>query len=175
MKVVYTIGYGGRSIVDFAELLKYFEIEVVVDVRRWNKSIKFPVFSGSNLRTELGRKNIQYIWIPHLGGYRKFGVDVEDVGIASCFKSEGFRAYATYITRCGNVKPYLDKLVEIADRKKVAIMCSEKYPWFCHRKILSDYMVARGFKVLHIIEQNYVVEHELSKCAVIENNELKYI
>lgn len=175
MRVAYTIGYDRRDVVKFIDLLRCFEVRIVIDVRRWNKSIRFPAFSGNNLRAELNQYNLEYIWIPQLGGYRKFEIDVEDAGIASCFSSEGFRAYATYIIKRADVKPYLDKLIELANRSKAVIMCSERIPWLCHRKILSDYMVAKGFKVLHIIERDQVVEHKMSRCAVIENNELKYI
>jgi uncharacterized protein (DUF488 family) len=174
MRSVYTIGYGGRSIIEFIGILKLYGVEAVIDVRRWNKALKQPEFSGMNLQVELSKNNIQYYWFPALGGFRKFGVDVEDIGIATCFKSNGFRAYATYITRCTEVKHYLEKLVELATYHLIAIMCCEKHPWFCHRKILSDYLVAKGFKVLHIIDREQVIEHVLSECAIIENNELKY-
>ncbi len=87
--IVYTIGYDGRSIEEFLEILKYFGIERIIDVRRWNKSVKRPIYSGGSLREILGRHGIDYHWLPDLGGYRKFGVDIEDYGIANCFKSRG--------------------------------------------------------------------------------------
>lgn len=172
-RLVYTVGYGGRRLSELVEILELNHVEVVVDVRRWNKS-KLLDFSGNNLERVLGERGISYLWVPVLGGYRKFGVDTDDLGIAKCFKSEGFRAYATYITTRKDVKPHLDKLVEIALQKTTAILCKEKYPWLCHRKILSDYLVAKGFTVLHILEKNKVVEHELSSCAAVKNGELFY-
>jgi uncharacterized protein (DUF488 family) len=174
-KIVYTIGYGGWRLVAFVSVLRDLGVEVVVDVRRWTRSRRLPEYSGENLARALREAGLDYVWIPELGGYRRFGVDVEDYGVARCFESEGFRAYATYITRRGDVKPHLERLVEVASSRVVAVMCRERVPWLCHRKILSDYLVARGFKVLHILGPGRLVEHRLSRCAVVKNGELDYV
>jgi len=171
---VYTIGYGGRSLEDFIRILEYYGVLRVVDVRRWNKSIKQPVFSGENLSRVLPKHGIEYYWIPELGGYRRFGVDVEDRGIATCFKSQGFRAYATFITVSTEAKRFLKKLVNLAATAPTVILCCEKHPWRCHRKIISDYLVAKGFKVLHILDAGKEVIHRLHRCAVVVGGELKY-
>ncbi|MEM4614340.1 MAG: hypothetical protein QXN25_01935, partial [Desulfurococcaceae archaeon] len=63
----------------------------------------------------------------------------------------------------------------LASNSTSAILCRERYPWLCHRKILSDYLVIKGLKVLHIVERNKLVEHKLSKCAVVDGGELRYI
>lgn len=174
-RTVYTIGYGSRELSELLNLLVQYGVELVVDVRRWTKSKRRPEFSSENLKAALEARGLGYAWIPELGGYRKFGVDVEDYDIAQCFESEGFRAYATYITRNPAAKPYLEKLVELAKARTVALFCREAVPWLCHRKILSDYLVARGFRVVHILDKDRVVEHKLSKCAVVEQGELKYL
>jgi len=72
------------------------------------------------------------------------------------------------------VKPFLQKLLNLVSERLAVIMCKERLPWQCHRKILADYLAAKGFKVLHIIDRGKVVEHRLSKCAEIVNNELVY-
>ncbi|OYT37293.1 MAG: hypothetical protein B6U89_07560 [Desulfurococcales archaeon ex4484_58] len=172
--IVYTIGYGGRSLDELIDLLKRYNVERVVDIRRWVKSIRLPEFSGENLSRILPQYNIDYVWLDMLGGYRRFGVDIEDYGIANCFESEGFRAYATYITRSPNVKPYLEKLARLVDEKTSVLMCREKIPWRCHRKILSDYLLAKGFKVIHIIDHDKTYIHRLSRCAIIVDGELDY-
>jgi len=174
VKVVYTIGYGGRTLAEFFKLLEHYGIRAVIDIRRWTISRKLPEFSRVNLARSLSACGYEYYWIPELGGYRRFGIDVKDYGVARCFESEGFRAYATYITMKPEVKPYLEKLVKIASLKTTTLICRERIPWLCHRKILSDYLVARGFRVLHIIKESQVVEHKLSKCARVINGRLEY-
>ncbi|MEM4932145.1 MAG: DUF488 family protein [Desulfurococcaceae archaeon] len=173
-KIAYTIGYGGRTVDEFIGILLYFNINKVIDVRRWNKSKRLQDFSGNTLREHLSKYGIDYIWIPELGGYRKFGVDVEDRGIASCFESEGFRAYATYLTTRSDVKEILRIMVKHLMQSTGVIMCKERYPWMCHRKILSDYLVAVGFKVIHIISEDKFFEHRLHNCAIVKNGVLYY-
>jgi len=174
-RVVYTLGYGGRTLEELLSLVKSLGVRVVVDVRRWNKSVRLPEFSGESLSSALRSIGVEYVWLPALGGYRRFGVDVEDVGVAKCFESEGFRAYATYIVTRAEAKAALGELVSIAESKVAALLCREKYPWLCHRKIISDYLVAKGFRVLHAVDPGRLVEHRLSKCAVVEGGELKYV
>jgi uncharacterized protein (DUF488 family) len=174
LTILYTIGYGGRALDDFLEIIKTYSIKAVIDVRRWNSSRKLPEYSGKNLEYALRQLDIEYHWFPLLGGYRKFGVDVEDIGVARCFESEGFRAYATYVTLKEDVKSNLVSVESIARSKTATLLCSERMPWRCHRKILADYFLARGFTVLHILESKKVVEHQLSKCAEIVENRLVY-
>ena len=174
MKIVYTLGHSNRSINEFISILMKLKVNVLIDVRRWPSSKKYPHFNLDYLSRTLSNYSIEYIWINELGGYRKFNIDVPDYGIAKCFESEGFRAYATYITRNVNVKKWLELLTNLAMNCLCVVMCSEKFPWYCHRKILSDYLVVKGFRVLHYIDENSVIEHKLSKCAKIVNNELDY-
>lgn len=175
VKIVYTIGYAGRSFEDFINTLRLFGVKRVVDVRRFTKSIKQPLFSYDSLSRLLPTNGFDYWWIPELGGFRRFNVDVEDYGIANCFESSGFRAYATYITVKPEVKPFLDKLVELVGGETSVVMCVEVNPGACHRKILSDYLVSRGFRVIHIIGENRVYEHKLHSCAQIVNGVLRYV
>jgi uncharacterized protein (DUF488 family) len=72
------------------------------------------------------------------------------------------------------VKKHLERLVKVASLKTSTLLCRERVPWLCHRKILADYLLVKGFTVLHIIEENKVVKHKLSKCAVNVNGELRY-
>ncbi len=175
-KVVYTLGHSNRSIQEFIAILEKFHIERVVDVRRWPSS-KFKHFEKSQLEAILKERSIDYVWIPQLGGYRKFGVDVPEVfqNYATCFKSRGFRAYAAYITLREDVKQYLELLERLVLEKTSVLLCSEKLYTKCHRKILADYLCARGFKILHIIDEQTLVEHRLSKCARIVNGHLTYV
>ncbi len=174
-KIVYTIGYDARPIKSFIEILRYYNVKRVIDVRRWAKSLKNPDYRGEVLEKHLLENGIDYYWLPDLGGYRKFGVDVEDRGVANCFKSQGFRAYATYIAYSPKPKKSLELLVKLVSEKPSAIMCAEKYPWMCHRKILADYLVVKGFRVIHIIDIDQIVEHKLHSCAMNINGELHYV
>ncbi len=172
---VYTIGHSSRSLDELLELLLGHGVQVVVDVRRWPRSRRNPQYNMEELRGRLSESGIEYIWLgSELGGYRKLGVDAPDTGAGKCFKSEGFRAYAIYITTSTAAQEALERLAELAGSKLVAIMCSERLPWRCHRKIISDWLIARGFRVLHIIDREHVVEHKLTKCAEVVDGKLVY-
>jgi len=95
--IVYTIGYDRRSFDEFAKILRRYGVLRVVDVRRWARSVRTLEYSAEHLSRALQSLGVEYYWIPELGGYRRFGVYVDDLGIATCFESPGFRAYTTYI------------------------------------------------------------------------------
>jgi uncharacterized protein (DUF488 family) len=105
----------------------------------------------------------------NLGGYRKFGKDVEDFGIAKYFKSEGFRAYATYVVKSEKARNALRELSNLAKNKITCIMCSEIIPYFCHRKIISDILSQKGYVVKHIISEKKFLIHKLSEWARAKN------
>ncbi|MEZ0289824.1 MAG: DUF488 family protein [Sulfolobales archaeon] len=174
-RVVYTLGYDGRSLGEFLSLLEKFGVESVIDIRRWVVSRRRLEFSGESLRRSLLERGFEYHWFPELGGYRRFGVDIEDLGLAKCFVSEGFRAYATYIMSSCEIRSVLERVLSIVSTRRSVLICREKYPWRCHRKILSDYLVVRGFRVLHIIESSLVIEHRLSRCARLIGGEIVYL
>jgi len=172
---VFTIGHSNRSLEDFLNLLKERGTEVLYDVRRFPTSKFVPHFSKDPLSSAVEAAGIRYIWDGRLGGYRRFGRDVEDLGIATCFKSQGFRAYATYLTTNPLARKAISRLASICRRRTTAIMCRERIPWRCHRKIISDYMIAKGFRVIHIIDKGREAVHRLSKCARIIDGELRYV
>ncbi|QXJ35403.1 DUF488 domain-containing protein [Saccharolobus shibatae] len=167
-----TIGHSNRSLEDFIEILKKYNVEILIDVRRWPKSSRYPHFNKENLKKALEQSGIEYLWKEQLGGYRKIGKDVEDIVIGKCFKSEGFRAYAIYILTNERA---METLEEVRGINKIkVIMCAEKFPWNCHRKIISDWFFARGDEVLHIIDKESTIKHKLTTCAEIVKNNLNY-
>ena len=171
---VYTLGYGGLGVGDFVKLLLKLGVEVVVDVRRWCTSRRVPEFSGRALQPLLSSSGIRYVWIPELGGYRRFGVDVEDLGIGRCFRSEGFRAYATYVLHSPSARGALARLEEVCRSYRALLLCRERVPARCHRKILSDWLLFKGFRVLHVVPPR-VFEHRFTKCARVVSGELTYL
>jgi len=171
---VYTLGYGGLGVEEFAKLLLELGVEVVADVRRWCTSRRVPEFSGEALRHLLNSLGILYLWIPELGGYRRFRVDVVDAGIGRCFRSEGFRAYATYVLHSPVAREALARLEEVCRSYRTLLLCRERIPARCHRKILSDWLLFRGFQVLHVVPPK-VFEHRFTKCARVVSGELTYI
>ena len=72
---IYTLGTSNRSIKEFLEILKSYQIQIVIDVRRWPTSKWFEHFKKENLEKILSENNIEYLHFEKLGGYRTGGYE----------------------------------------------------------------------------------------------------
>ena len=168
MRRIYTIGHSSRSMDEFLRLLLKHEIESLADVRRFPSS-KHPHFNQEVLKEVLERHGIAYFWFEALGGYRKRILD-RSPNVA--IQREGFRNYADYMLTDEFVKA-IEELEHLASEKRTAIMCAEKFFWRCHRMFISDFLVVRGWKVIHILEERDI-EHRLSKMARVVGGKVIY-
>ena len=66
------------------------------------------------------------------------------------------------------------KLVVLARENCVALMCAEALPWRCHRSLISDALVVRHVKVLHIIGKDSTINHQLTEFAHVEGTNITY-
>lgn len=145
---IYTIGHSTRSPDDFLGLLHEYGIDCLIDVRSIPRSGRYPHFNGDRLAPALAAKHIDYRHMPALGGRRG---RVKGAPSRNTFwREEGFRNFADYAE--GRV--FADALAELralARERRVAIMCAEAVWWRCHRRIISDYLIAAGEEVHHIM------------------------
>jgi uncharacterized protein (DUF488 family) len=58
-------------------------------------------------------------------------------------------------------------LLAVAESEGTAIMCAEKLFWKCHRRLLSDFLVAHGVAVEHILEPGNLLSHKLTSGAIV--------
>ena len=161
---VFTIGHSNRSFEEFLPLLREFQIETVVDIRRYPSSRKFPHFNRETLRKLLNARGIDYVWLESLGGRRHEGKsdDSPNMGL----ESAGFRNYADYMAT-GEFNKAVDELLTTAAVSRTAIMCAEKFYWKCHRRLLSDYLLGKGIEIIHIVEPGKTSSHKLTPGAVV--------
>ncbi|MGV3503185.1 MAG: DUF488 family protein [Adhaeribacter sp.] len=152
--MIWTFGHSTRSQEEFVAALKFFQIEVLVDVRRYPGSKKYPHFNASALETYLPGAGIRYLPMVELGGRRKPRPDSSH----TAWRNEAFRGYADY-TETKDFEAAIAKLREVAAQKKTAYMCSEAVWWRCHRAIISDYLKERGWTVMHIMGEGVAKEH----------------
>jgi len=161
---IFTIGHSNRSWEDFAALLTEFGIDAVVDVRRYPTSRKFPHFNREAMRRALLEMGIEYHWFESLGGRRHGAANADSPNAG--LSSPAFRNYADYMLT-ENFTHAVDKLLEIANRKRTAVMCAERFYWRCHRRLLCDYLTSRGIEVVHIIDSGNSRPHKLTPNAVL--------
>ncbi|GGK74156.1 DUF488 family protein [Rufibacter glacialis] len=164
-RTIWTIGHSTRSPEEFVAALQSFHIEVLVDVRRYPGSKKYPHFNASALETYLPEARIDYRPQPELGGRRKPKPDSAN----TVWRSESFRGYADY-SETPAFEEGIERLKEVATDKRTAYMCSEAVWWRCHRAIISDYLKERGWTVLHIMEAGTVKEHPFT-AAYLETHQ----
>jgi len=170
-KIIYTLGHSNRSIEEFLGIITKYGIRVVFDVRRFPSSRKFPHFNRENLEHTLRRRGVEYYWMENLGGYRGY---VKGANKYKCFRAQGYRNYVAWM-ETNTWRIDFQRLVKVASKAISAVMCSERIPWRCHRKLIADALLVEGFKVIHIIDADRIVEHKLTKCARIVNGKLTYI
>jgi uncharacterized protein (DUF488 family) len=160
---IFTVGHSNLSFEQFVLLLKEFEVCFVADVRRYPSSRKFPHFNRDALSKLLTVENIEYLWLEALGGRRHTRKNKKSPNIS--LKSLGFRNYADYMAT-NEFRTAVQKLLSIATTKRTTIMCAEKFYWKCHRRLLSDYLIAKGIEVFHILGPAKLSGHKLTPCAV---------
>ena len=166
---IYAIGHSNRSYADFLELLKEYDIKTLVDIRSMPGSRKFPHFDQVNLQETLPAEGIQYVWMRELGGLRH--ARKEFMSPNTGLTNPGFRAYADFMAS-GEFRKAVEKLLVLAASATTAYMCAEAVFWRCHRRLLSDYLVANGVAVLHILGRTHAVAYRMTDGAVIAGNGL---
>jgi len=171
-KLVYTLGHSSRSIEEFMSIITTYNIKYVIDVRRFPSSRKFPHFNRQYLQEELAKKNIRYVWLGlFLGGKRGYVPGAEKF---TCFKAQGYRNYVA-LMNTDEWKRAFNILKIIVRKGTTVILCAERLPWRCHRKLISDALIAEDFEVIHIIDTDRIIPHKLTSCARIIDGKLTYL
>lgn len=166
---IYTIGHSTHSTGEFLAMLKSFDIALLVDIRRFPGSRKFPQFDQDRLEASLHQNGFSYCYIQGLGGRRKENKD----SLNTRWKNKSFRAYADYM-ETEPFKTAVQELEELARACPTAIMCSEAVWWRCHRALVSDYLKAKGWKVMHITAVGKAVEHPYTSPALVVGDQVTY-
>jgi|SRR5690606_18238716 len=167
--IIYTIGHSTRSLEEFLVLLRSFDIKVLADIRRLPGSRKFPHFDQDELKKSLAENGIEYVYIEDLGGRRKPAEHSKN----TAWRNKSFQAYADYM-ETETFKNAAELLKTYALQNPTAMMCSEAVWWRCHRAMVSDYLKAQGWTVLHIMSEAKATEHPYTTPAKIQGNTVSY-
>ena len=146
---VFTIGHSSRTLAEFIGLLREAAVERVVDVRSIPRSRTNPQFNTEALRESLAAAGIGYVHLSALGGRRGRRRDAAP-SPNQLWRNEAFRNYADYAMTAA-FRAGLEELKDVASRERCAIMCAEAVWWRCHRRIISDYLLADGLAVAHVM------------------------
>jgi len=122
--VIFSVGHSNLAIDKFIENLKKNDIQILADVRTYPASRFNPQFNKASLIDSLKSNKIQYIYLGKNMGGKGENIDFElNVG----------------------------KLLSLADKYKIVVMCSEGKYQDCHRwSLIEPEVKKQGGKMLHI-------------------------
>ena len=170
---IFTIGHSTRTLADFVALLRQVDVTLLVDVRSIPRSRMTPQFNKDTLPAALAAEGIGYQHLDALGGrrhHRKGAPPSENM----YWRVAAFRHYADY-AETNDFRTGLQALLELARDDRCAIMCAEAVWWRCHRRIITDYLLAGGTPVEHIMGLGQVVSATLTPGArVLADGTLRY-
>lgn len=154
---IWSIGHSTRSWEQFLALLAQQHIEAIADVRRFPGSRRYPWFAGETMAHSLPAAGIEYLWLPQLGGRRRVQPGSPNGG----WRNTSFQGYADHLDSAEFAEG-LALLLQLAGRRRTALMCAEAVWWRCHRRLIADVLTARGIPVLHILGSDQVQTHVLT-------------
>lgn len=134
MPMLFTIGYEGKSLEAFINILIQNDIRLLCDVRKNPLSRKFG-FSKSKLEHVLETIGIKYIHIPEVG--------IESDKRTSLTSRAAYDAlFADYENSLPQITEHLERIALLCKNyQRVALMCYEEDPQICHRHIIRDYLI----------------------------------
>ena len=150
-------------------MLRAHGVRELIDVRTIPRSRHNPQFNRAELAKALRRSGFRYEHMPELGGLRRPRPD----SVNTAWRNEGFRGFADYMQTPG-FDAAIERLAGRARRRRVAVMCAEAVPWRCHRSLIADALIARGFSVEEIESATRTRPREMTAFARVEGARVRY-
>ncbi len=168
-----TIGHSTLSVLSFLRALRENGCRLLVDVRRYPGSRRYPQYNQEQLFASLAAEGIDAAWCEGLGGRRPRQKDSINTG----WRNESFRGYADYM-QTSEFEANLAWLMSQPELESVAVMCAEAVPWRCHRSLIGDAVLARGGMVEDIFVQpdgrSYRKPHVMTEFARVSGELVFY-
>jgi uncharacterized protein (DUF488 family) len=133
---IYSVGYEGMSLDGLIDRLAGARVTTIVDVRL-NPVSRRPGFSRRRLSEALGQAGIAYIHERELGK----PPENRDSFRSSDGAAGRERMRAILSNGAGAA---LDRLVDLASRERVAVLCVERERGRCHRDVITEMAVERN-------------------------------
>lgn len=170
MATLYTIGHSTRPLDELVAALRAHEIGTLVDIRAFPMSRRLPQFNRTALEHSLPAVGVRYVWMKALGGYRKKILEESpNIGL----RNQSFRNYADYML-ADEFAQAAEELIRLAGESRTTYMCAERIFFNCHRRLVSDWLVAHGHEVWHIDGTGPLKAHELTAEARVVEGLLVY-
>jgi len=151
-KICFTIGHSNHSIENFLKILKKWKIEYIIDIRSKPYSKYAKQFNKEELKEQLLKNGFQYRYLGNKvgGGKIRFHDSSQNAPKLKEYRNskefkDGIRILDTFTLK----------------KKKIALMCSEKDPFICHRFFLVSYCLQKkDVKINHILYNGDIIDNK---------------
>ena len=158
MSRLLTVGHGTLTAERFSELVRGAGVDLVVDVRRYPGSRRYPHFGSGPMAAWLPPRGVAYRWLPALGGRRSPSPRSPNTGL----RNPQFRGYGDHMSS-EEFSAGVAELLRVQGGRVAAVMCSEAVWWRCHRRLLADHLVLiEKVFVEHLFHDGRLVAHPLT-------------
>jgi uncharacterized protein (DUF488 family) len=140
-KKIFTIGYGGRSPADFVALLQRHGVRRIADVR----ILPQRAMMGAYVKAKSPEKGIERLLADAGIAYSWF----EELGNEFRTESDAMERYRAIFAR--EAEDRCRRLVAVARKEPVCLLCAEKDPAGCHRSIIATHLASEGFEIVDIV------------------------
>ncbi|MFG7485784.1 DUF488 family protein [Methylorubrum rhodesianum] len=143
-KTLFTIGYEGLSPDRLHAALKAADVAVLADVRAVANSRKRG-FSKGALKAGLAEAGLGYEHFRSLGTPKsgREAARAHDAGLMR-------RIYCEEVLDTADGGLALNALAELAAERPVCLLCFERDPARCHRRVLAERLAPRGFEAVDL-------------------------
>lgn len=143
-KTLFTIGYEGLSPDRLHAALKAADVAVLADVRAVANSRKRG-FSKGALKAGLVEAGLGYEHFRSLGTPKsgREAARAHDAGLMR-------RIYCEEVLDTADGGLALDALAHLAAERPVCLLCFERDPARCHRRVLAERLAPRGFETVDL-------------------------
>jgi len=133
-RTLFTIGYEGRTIEAFINILIINGVKLLCDVRKNPLSRKFG-FSKGKLEHITETAGIKYIHIPNLG--------IESDKRSALANTEDYEMlFVNYKKTLPDLEPFICWVYSLlCSNARVALMCYEREATMCHRHVIRDFIM----------------------------------
>lgn len=138
---IVTLGYEGRKIEQFLLILKGNNVRRLIDVRNNPFSLK-PGFSKNQLAKSLEANGVSYLHLPELGIESRRRKNLTKDGLISLFQ--------IYERELDTKKTILQRIKDLAQKERVALICFEADVADCHRGVIARRLRGEGMEVVDL-------------------------
>jgi uncharacterized protein (DUF488 family) len=171
--LVFTAGHGSRTGEELVRLVAEARVARVADVRRFPHSRRHPQHDAVAMERSLAGAGVGYTWLgAELGGRVPETVAPERSRNAA-WREPAFRRYADRMAT-PRFRAAFAGLEALAREAPLAVLCSERLWWQCHRRLLADLFCVRGWRVVHLLEPAKTSVHQLTPWARLVDGDLVY-